>query len=80
MESPLPLLDTSLRQSILRVRTLDNLNVLMTADVSHVVDHPADIAALCVAFPSPTERILPSVADAKRCFGLGGLATQLVYD
>ena len=48
MESPRPLFDTSLRQYLLRVCTLEDLNSLMTADFAPVVDHSSDIAALCV--------------------------------
>ena len=49
MESPHPILNTTLLQSILSVQTLDDLHLLMTADVAPVADHYTDIAALSVA-------------------------------
>ena len=48
IKSPLPLLETSVRQSLRRVRSQIDFNSLMTANVARVVDHSADIAALCV--------------------------------
>ena len=48
LESPWPLLDACLRQSILRTHTLADLDILANRAAASPDDHSADVASLCV--------------------------------
>ena len=80
METPRPILDTMLRQSILRIRMQVDLNSLMTNDVAPNVDHSADTRPFCGSFLTSSREYFPPSADAICRLVLGRLAAPPVDD